>query len=116
MEKIPFPPSFPPERNLEQGFIRLEIQAARHRLNVRSAIPKLQGSTLQQVGSESARPPWRSSRTWKRSKGQRRGEERSDSGGCHLRSWFLGPQGASAGPTAEDKVAGQGGRISGCQS
>lgn len=105
MEKIPFPPSFPPERSLEQGFIRLEIQTSRCRLNARSAIPKLPGKDPAaggQLGLHGGAAG--------RGRGARdSSEERSDSGGCHLHSWFLGPQEASAGPSAQDKVAGQGG-------
>lgn len=41
MEKMPFPPSFPPDRNAEQGSIRLEIPTTRRRLNFMFAVPEL---------------------------------------------------------------------------
>lgn len=66
MEKMPFPP----DRNAEQGSIRLEIQTTRHRLSFKFAIPEL---TEKRAASQCDGAARRGRGTWDIGSGERVG-------------------------------------------
>jgi len=107
MEKMPFPPSVPPDRNAEQGSIRLEIQTTRRRLNFTFAVPEL---TEKRAASQRDGAVRRGRGAWET------GGVRSQQGWLSPAVWDPRPWGGKHRPHCRRQGYWPGGGISGCHS